>query len=129
LIDLNRQEAVAVLFLSGTLLVGTAVAVLDHLDDDQFEDFHVISAAVAVPEPASVADGEVVADLAPEVLSINRADVEQLQSLPHIGPKTAGAIVEYRKAHGPFVAVDDLRQVRGIGVATVERLRALVSID
>ena len=121
----------AVLFLSGTLLVGTAVALLDHLDADRFEDFHVMSGAVAVPiqgEPvgAESASGPVPG---PALLSINRADVERLQLLPQVGPKTAAAIVAYRQVHGPFGSVDDLRQVRGIGVATIERLRLLVSTD
>jgi len=46
-----------------------------------------------------------------------------------VGPKTAAAIVEYRQAHGLFTAIDDLSRVRGIGAATVERLRPLVSTD
>jgi len=135
LIELNRQEAMAVLLLSGTLLVGTAVAVLDHFDAEQFEDFHVISGAVAVPrlgeptgaDPASPSGFGPASG--PELLSINKADAGRLQSLPKIGPKTVAAIVEYRQVHGPFGSVDDLRQVRGIGVATIERLRMLVSTD
>jgi len=127
LVDLNRQEAMAVLFLSGTLLVGAAVAVLDHLDADRFEDFHVMSGAVAVPVQGEPVGAESVSG--PALLSINRADVERLQLLPQVGPKTAAAIVAYRQEHGPFGSVDDLRQVRGIGVATVERLRLLVSTD
>lgn len=120
--DLNRQEAVALLFLSGALLVGTSVAVLDHFNGPVFEDFHVIPNAVAVPAQPDdpVASGPV---------SINQADVERLRTLPHIGPKTATAIVEYRRANGPFQSIDALAQVRGIGSATVERLRPLVTIE
>ncbi|HJP30030.1 MAG TPA: ComEA family DNA-binding protein [Candidatus Latescibacteria bacterium] len=123
MIDLNRQEAVAVLFLSGALLVGTGVACLDYLDDERFEDFHVIAGAVEVPSQPEAVQQEA------GPLSINRADAERLQSLPHVGPKTAAAIVEYRQAHGLFTAIDDLSRVRGIGAATVERLRPLVSTD
>ncbi|MDA0335186.1 MAG: ComEA family DNA-binding protein [bacterium] len=123
MIDLNRQEAVAVLFLSGTLLLGTAVAIVDHFKAEQFEDFHVVAAAVAIP----VQDSTAIEAAGP--LSLNRADAERLQELPHIGPKTAAAIVEYRQTHGPFASVDDLRHVRGIGAATVARLRTLVSTD
>lgn len=49
MIDLNRQEAAAVLFLSGALLLGTMVAVVDHFNADRFEDFQVIAGAVDVP--------------------------------------------------------------------------------
>ena len=62
-------------------------------------------------------------------LSINQASVDRLQSLPHIGSKTATAIIEHRQAHGPFASVDDLRRVRFIGAATVKRLRPFVSTD
>ncbi len=123
MIDLNRQEAAAVLFLSGALLLGTMVAVVDHFNADRFEDFHVIAGAVDVPVALEAAVPRT------RVLSINRAGVDRLQSLPQIGPKTAAAIVEYRQAHGPFATVDDLRRVRGIGAATVQRLRTLVSTD
>jgi len=122
LIDLNRQEGIAVLFLSAALLVGTGVAIIDHLDAERFEDFHVVVGAVEAPSVpvAAVATGP---------LAINRADAEQLQSLPYIGPKMAAAIIEYRQVHGPFSSVDELNRVSGIGVATVERLRLLVSMD
>ena len=122
MIDLNRQEGIAVLFLSAALLVGIGVAIIDHLDAERFEDFHVVVGAVEAPSVpvAAVATGP---------LAINRADAEQLQSLPYIGPRMAAAIIEYRQVHGPFSSVDDLNRVSGIGVATVERLRLLVSMD
>ncbi len=45
---------------------------------------------------------------------INRADAAQLEKLPGIGPKTAQNIIAYRGTRGPFVRLDDLRQVKGI---------------
>jgi competence protein ComEA len=123
LIDLNRQEAAAVLFLSGALLLGTMVAVVDHFNADRFEDF---SSHRRRRRRARRAGDPGAAD---RTASINQAGVDRLQSLPQIGPKTAAAIVEYRQAHGPFATVDDLRRVRGIGAATVKRLRTLVSTD
>ena len=48
-------------------------------------------------------------------VDLNTATIEELDTLPGIGPVTAGAIVEYRETHGPFNAPEDLLQVRGIG--------------
>jgi competence ComEA-like helix-hairpin-helix protein len=45
------------------------------------------------------------------------------KSLPDVGETTARRIVDYRKRNGPFQSLDDLRQVRGIGPKTMERLR------
>ena len=60
-------------------------------------------------------------------ININTATVEELETLPHVGPKTAAAIVEYRKKH-PFKTVDELVEVKGIGEKTLERLKPLVTV-
>jgi len=61
-------------------------------------------------------------------VDINTATADQFATLPRIGPAKAAAIVAYRSAHGPFTTVDDLDKVSGIGPATVEAVRALVSV-
>ena len=54
-------------------------------------------------------------------VDINSADAEAISTeLQGIGLSKAQAIVEYRKAHGPFKSVDDLALVKGIGPRTVE---------
>lgn len=62
------------------------------------------------------------------LIDVNTASVQELVSLPGIGPKKAQAIVESR-SHGPFVSVEDLRRVHGIGPKTVAKLRDLVTVD
>jgi competence protein ComEA len=57
-------------------------------------------------------------------LDVNRATVEELQSLPGIGPALAERIVAAREEQ-MFISLDDLVRVRGIGEATIERLRPL----
>ena len=59
-------------------------------------------------------------------LDLNSARLEDLLELPGIGEKLAQRLVEYRKSHGGFRSVDDLRNVRGIGAKRMERLRPLV---
>lgn len=63
----------------------------------------------------------------PGLIDLNRATVDQLQTLPGIGPKYAEAIVAYR-AQRPFATVDDLQNVRGIGSKRLESLRPLVTV-
>lgn len=57
-------------------------------------------------------------------INLNTASAEELSGLTLVGPKKAEAIVEYRKAHGPFKSLDELANVNGIGESTVERNRA-----
>jgi competence protein ComEA len=63
----------------------------------------------------------------PARLSINTASAADLDALPGIGPAKAAAILQYRKDHGPFAAVDDLARVPGFGPAAVARLRPRLS--
>ena len=56
-------------------------------------------------------------------IDVNAADWPEFAALPDVGETTARRIVDYRKRNGPFQTLDDLRQVRGIGSKTMERLR------
>ncbi|MCG9131072.1 ComEA family DNA-binding protein [Candidatus Poribacteria bacterium] len=62
----------------------------------------------------------------PELLNINTASAEELQTLPNIGESTAQRIINYRTQHGNFVNVDALENVRGIGAKTLEKLKPFV---
>ncbi len=61
-------------------------------------------------------------------LDLNQATELELEALPGVGPATAQAIIGYRTEHGPFVAVDDLLDVRGIGPAKLDAFRDLVRV-
>jgi len=61
-------------------------------------------------------------------IDINTATAEQLTALPRIGPVMAGRIVEYRETHGPFRKIEDIKRVKGIGDATFERLKDLITV-
>lgn len=62
-------------------------------------------------------------------LDINTADAESLAAnLVGIGLTKAQEIVRYREAHGDFVTIEELAEVKGIGLATVEKNRHLVLV-
>ncbi|OBI43574.1 hypothetical protein A5707_05000 [Mycobacterium kyorinense] len=63
-----------------------------------------------------------------DVIDLNTATVQQLDTLPGIGPVTAAAIVAWREANGKFSSVDQLAEVDGIGPARLDKLRALVRV-
>jgi competence protein ComEA len=62
------------------------------------------------------------------LVDVNRASAAELEQLPGIGPATSAAIIAHRDRNGPFRAVDDLIDVRGIGPAKLEQLRDLVRV-
>lgn len=59
-------------------------------------------------------------------INLNTATLEELDSLPGIGPVLAQRIIDYRQTVGPFQSVDDLLHVKGIGSALLEKIRDLV---
>ena len=68
------------------------------------------------------------AALAAGPVDINTADAAALEQVKGIGPSRAKAIVEYRRANGPFAKVDDLVRVPGIGDKAVGKLRDQVTV-
>lgn len=61
-------------------------------------------------------------------VNVNTATADELDALPGVGPSTAAAIIEHRERVGPFVVVDDLLQVSGIGDAKLAQMRDLVQL-
>ena len=71
--------------------------------------------------PASAQAGQV---------NINKADADTLAgALRGIGGARAMEIVRYREAYGPFTSVDELAEVKGIGKATVDDNRAVITLE
>lgn len=62
------------------------------------------------------------------LVNINSADQTLLETLPGVGPVTAGAIISWRTTNGPFSAVEELVEVDGIGEATLAKLSPLVTV-
>ncbi len=81
------------------------------------------------PGPASDGGGTPSATTAPgPPVDLNTATLDELDTLPGVGPTTAQAILDYRAENGPFRSVDDLLDVRGIGDAKLEALRDRVTV-
>jgi competence protein ComEA len=85
----------------------------------------VIVGGPAAPVGGTTAGGAIGAAPAAPV-SLNTATVEQLDTLPGVGPVLAQHIIDYRTQHGGFRSVDELREVNGIGDRRFADLRNLV---
>jgi competence protein ComEA len=81
-------------------------------------------AAIALGLPALAADS------GPKgTVNVNTATLEELQLLPGVGESRARAMIEARKQRGGFKSVDDLLEVKGIGAASLEKLRPYVTTE
>ncbi|USQ88274.1 ComEA family DNA-binding protein [Streptomyces phaeoluteigriseus] len=79
-----------------------------------------------VPAAGGGSGGGAVGAGPPAPVSLNTATVDQLDTLPGVGPVLAQHIVAYRTQHGGFRSVDELREVNGIGERRFSDLRNLV---
>lgn len=62
------------------------------------------------------------------LININTATAEELTALDGIGQKRAEAIVAYRSENGAFAAVEDIKNVSGIGDATFEKIKDSITV-
>lgn len=80
--------------------------------------------------PLSLYAADVAVTSQVQVVNINHADAATLAAkLNGVGLSRAEAIVRYRENYGPFLHIDDLLQVRGIGQATIDKNRDRISLD
>jgi competence protein ComEA len=61
-------------------------------------------------------------------INLNTATKEELVALPGIGPAKAQAILDHRKANGPFKSIEELKDVKGIGAKRYEKLKGDLTV-
>jgi competence protein ComEA len=76
-----------------------------------------------ISEPGIHGDGGYI-----PVININTASSSQLESLPGIGPVTAGKIIQYRERYGTFESIEDLMDISGIGPKKFEQIKDLIDV-
>ncbi len=69
-----------------------------------------------------------ITDISSGALNINTATVQELSMLPFVDTQTAQNIVEFRDSHGPFTAIDELKNVKGITRTFLDDLRSHLKV-
>ncbi len=65
----------------------------------------------------------------PQKIDINRAEAWLLEALPGVGPEKARSIIDYRNQNGPFLNTLEITRVEGIGMATYEQIKNLITVS
>lgn len=88
------------------------------------EDGELIVVGLPMPSATGGPDGGETGGL----VNLNTATLDQLQTLPGVGPVLAQRIVDFREQHGGFGSVEDLRKVTGIGDVRFNELKDRVAV-
>ena len=92
--------------------------------------FSTVSFLFLNPRAASAAEATTASKAgAIKLVNINTASAGELTSLEGIGEKTAQAIVEYRQKNGAFKAIEDIKNVNGIGDKKFEALKSSICVN
>ncbi|EHR49956.1 DNA uptake protein [Saccharomonospora marina XMU15] len=97
----------------------------------RLSDGEQLYVGVPVPPgmPRPTAPGQEAAGQAnPTEVDLNTADQRQLEALPGVGEVTAQRILDWRERNGPFTAVEQLREIDGIGEKRFADLREQVTV-
>jgi len=83
---------------------------------------HPADLALAAP------DQKAVASASEKPVSINKADLDELQTVRGIGPALAERIMSYRQTSGGFKTLEELKEVKGIGDAKFEKIKNQITM-
>lgn len=63
-----------------------------------------------------------------EKISINTASLIELMEIPYVGEKTALKIIEYRNTHGGFKSLEEIMEIKGIGLKKFEKMKEYIRL-
>jgi competence protein ComEA len=119
---------------AGQLYVGGAVANPGLYPWQAEDSLQTVLLDAGIESNADLSHIEIYVPQAGEIASVQKIDINRaepwlLEALPGIGEVLAQRIVDYRSQDGPFRTVEDLLKVSGIGSATLEQIRDLVTVS
>ncbi|MDP4091268.1 MAG: helix-hairpin-helix domain-containing protein [Bacillota bacterium] len=64
-----------------------------------------------------------------DLININTADENELEKIPGVGPVMAQRIIDYRNKNGDFQAIEDMKNISGVGEKTFEKMKDKITVN
>ena len=130
---MTKQEQLIIILLIIAALIGTGLLYHRKFYKTQVTP-EVVKAKEVTVSKGAVQDSNPVREgssneASGEKININIAGVEDLETLPQIGPKIAGYILAYRNNHGPFMKISEIKNVDKVGEATFKKIEDLITVE
>lgn len=81
-----------------------------------------------INQAKEVATASTADEKASSIININTASEAELDTLPGIGPARAKDIISYREEKGGFDTIEDIKNIKGIGEASFEKLKEKITV-
>ena len=130
MLGFTRNEQKVILFLTAGLFFGTAIKGLREKVQafPEGPDIPALTRPVG-PNPLAAQPESDERFVSEATVPLNAADSEELERLPGIGPVMAKRILDYRQKKGIFRSIEELKNVRGIGPKTLEKIRPYLRLE
>ncbi len=128
MLGFTRQERAVILFLLFALIIGSGITILKGRNPGVAPEL--------VPPSNKGSDLEEISEKSREVplhpiqgkVNINTAGLEELESLPGVGPSLARKIIDYRSQKGRFEKIEEIKRVSGIGEKSFQGIKGLITV-
>lgn len=113
MVRFTKEEKIILLFLAAALFIGVGIL--------YYKKLHP-----ALPQFIEFDETEIKKS---KKIDINTANKEELVRVKGIGPVLAGRIISYREKYGPFKKIEDIKEIKGIGGKTFEKIRKGLTLE
>ena len=125
------REQIGVLLLAGVLVMSGMLLLKQKDAPATFTEGAAISASSSpsnVSEKSATGSSQQASNSKTTLVNINKASLEELDTLPGVGPATAQKILDYRAQKGVFKTIEEIKEVSGIGEAKYSQIKDHISI-
>ncbi len=124
----TREERAVVLFLLFALIVGSGITLLKRRNPGFAPELIPSLSEGSKREELLKGKRQTTLHLLQRKVNINTASLRELESLPGIGPSFAQRIIRYRTENGGFKSIEEIKEVKGIGEKSFQRIKELITI-